>query len=91
MGPIAAEDDDCNDGSDIIYPGAAEAPDRDDNDCDGDRDEETKWFDDDEDDYCEGPEDCTVQLNGSQAQPGDCNDSNVEVPLDGGGFMNTDQ
>jgi hypothetical protein len=83
--------DDCDDSDPSRYPGAFEAPDAVDNDCDGLVDEGTVVHDDDRDGWCEG-----LDLDGDGAddcsdgsQPGDCDDAEsdnnpgaAELPLD---------
>ncbi len=71
-GTWVQNDADCDDSAatgGTRYPNATELPNRLDDDCDETVDEETKWYDDDGDGYCEGPEACS-----DEAIPGDCND-----------------
>ncbi len=58
--PSGYDDDatDCDDGDATAYPGATEAPDRVDDDCDGTVDEGTSLYDDDGDGYSEADGDC---------------------------------
>ncbi|MBN2797532.1 MAG: lamin tail domain-containing protein [Deltaproteobacteria bacterium] len=67
-------DGDCDEHDAQTYPGAAELPDLEDNDCDGVIDEGTVFFDDDGDGYCEGPLSCA-----DGTTPGDCDDAAPSV------------
>jgi hypothetical protein len=91
-GPIAVESDDCDDARNDVYPNALETADRVDNNCDGIKDELTEYYDDDDDGYCEAIlEPCTQQAQETPPEGGDCNDSDIDVELDNGGYMKTDQ
>jgi large repetitive protein len=74
-GPVSTSYDDCDDDATNVNPGASESADRVDNDCDGEADEGTTWYDDDGDGYCEiAP--CTLQsYQWVQWPGGDCDDT----------------
>ena len=78
------EEGDCDDGNAALFPTAEEIVDDIDNDCNGFVDDQTPYFDDDGDCFCE-----TLPCNGTVADPvdctvlagGDCNDaSNQDSP-----------
>ncbi len=71
-----ADAEDCNSQDATIYPGASEAEDYLDNDCDGVTDEGTQRFDDDGDGFTEREGDC------DDADPG-LNPDATEIPYDG--------
>jgi len=86
-GIVGAEPDDCDDDA-SRYPGADEVGEASsgrgvDNDCDGEIDEDTEWYDDDGDCYCESEldADCVDSISEACITPrgGDCNDSDPEV------------
>jgi hypothetical protein len=87
-----AADGDCDDGDPSVYPGAHEARDAKDNDCDGDIDDGTALWDNDCDGYCADPDSCLGQgpapdggdCAGLAAEPfGDCNDRTGDADGDG--------
>ncbi len=78
------EEGDCDDANPALYPTAEELVDQIDNDCNGFVDDQTPYFDDDGDCFCE-----TLPCNGTILDPsacttlqgGDCNDaSNLDSP-----------
>jgi hypothetical protein len=71
-------DDDCNDSSNAVRPGATETANGVDDDCDGPIDEGTTRYDNDGDGYCAAAS-CTTQPNGTSWQPNDCNDNNGAI------------
>lgn len=77
----ATNGNDCDDTNIQVNPTAPEAPDRLDNNCNGEKDEGTIYYDDDGDGYCDSNiEPCTLQ-NGQLVawDNGDCNDTTALV------------
>ena len=86
------DEGDCHDSDDTIYPGAYEARDALDNDCDGDIDEGTAIWDNDCDGYCadaslclgQGPAPDGGSCDGLAPEPfGDCDDRTFDADDDG--------
>jgi hypothetical protein len=80
-GDAAAPTHDCDDLDPAVFPGAGEAINRQDDDCDGEVDEDTAAADDDGDGYCEGIDtdddgqpDCS-----DEGLPGDCDDADPSI------------
>jgi hypothetical protein len=70
---------DCDDGNPNVYEGADEIQNRADDNCDGNKDEGTDWYDDDGDGFCEHEsQECTVQSWMTDPdeywEQGDCDD-----------------
>lgn len=76
------EEGDCDDSNPQLSPAATELEDGIDNNCDGFVDNDTPYFDDDGDCYCETtPCNGSVEASCGVLQSGDCNDtSNLDYP-----------
>ncbi|MFT4628466.1 MAG: hypothetical protein ACI8PZ_007161, partial [Myxococcota bacterium] len=73
--------DDCDDENSAVFPGAPEAEDGVDNDCDDLVDEGTDRWDDDGDCFCEGETDCLGSADPACVDLGlgDCDDSDPDL------------